>query len=138
MKREEYDEVIFDLAEKHGVKVIATNDAHFVRKEDGPAHDRLICLTTNAYIDDVDRLRYTQQEYLKSEEEMAALFPDHPEVISNTLEICDKVESYTIDRGHVLPKFQIDPEFLADIDNQLENTRVSLTRAGATKGQRPW
>ena len=119
-KEKEYDEVIFDLAEKHGVKVIATNDAHFVRKEDGPAHDRLICLTTNAYIDDPDRLRYTQQEYLKSEEEMAALFPGHPEVITNTLEICDKVESYSIDRGHVLPKFQIDPEFLADIDNQLE------------------
>ena len=119
-KEKEYDEVIFDLAEKHGVKVIATNDAHFVRKEDGPAHDRLICLTTNAYIDDPDRLRYTQQEYLKSEEEMAALFPSHPEVITNTLEICDKVESYSIDRGHVLPKFQIDPEFLADIDNQLE------------------
>ena len=119
-KEKEYDEVIFDLAEKHGVKVIATNDAHFVRKEDGPAHDRLICLTTNAYIDDPDRLRYTQQEYLKSEEEMAALFPGHPEVITNTLEICDKVESYSIDRGHVLPKFQIDPDFLADIDNQLE------------------
>ena len=119
-KEKEYDEVIFDLAEKHGVKVIATNDAHFVRKEDGPAHDRLICLTTNAYIDDPDRMRYTQQEYLKSEEEMAALFPDHPEVISNTLEVCGKVENYTIDRGHVLPKFQIDPAFLADIDNQLE------------------
>ncbi len=119
-KEKEYDEVIFDLAEKHGVKVIATNDAHFVRKEDGPAHDRLICLTTNAYIDDPDRLRYTQQEYLKSEEEMAALFPGHPEVITNTLEICDKVECYSIDRGHVLPKFQIDPDFLADIDNQLE------------------
>ena len=119
-KEKEYDEVIFDLAEKHGVKVIATNDAHFVRKEDGPAHDRLICLTTNAYIDDPDRLRYTQQEYLKSEEEMAALFPGHPEVITNTLEICDKVENYSIDRGHVLPKFQIDPDFLADIDNQLE------------------
>ena len=51
---------------------------------------------------------------------MAALFPDHPEVITNTLEICDKIERYTIDRGHVLPKFQIDPDFLADIDNQLE------------------
>lgn len=119
-KEKEYDEVIFDLAEKHGVKVIATNDSHFVRKEDGAAHDRLICLTTNAFIDDPDRLRYTQQEYLKSEEEMAALFPDHPEVITNTVEICDKIERYTIDRGHVLPKFQIDPDFLADIDNQLE------------------
>lgn len=119
-KEKEYDEVIFDLAEKHGVKVIATNDVHFVRKEDGPAHDRLICLTTNAYIDDIDRLRYTQQEYLKTEEEMAALFPDHPEVITNTLEICDKVENYTIDRGHVLPKFEIDKYFLDDIDTYLE------------------
>lgn len=119
-KEKEYDEVIFDLAEKHGVKVIATNDVHFVRKEDGPAHDKLICLTTNAYIDDIDRLRYTQQEYLKTEEEMAALFPDHPEVITNTLEICDKVENYTIDRGHVLPKFEIDKDFLDDIDTYLE------------------
>ena len=119
-KEKEYDEVIFDLAEKHGVKVIATNDVHFVRKEDGQAHDRLICLTTNANIDDIDRLRYTQQEYLKTEEEMAALFPDHPEVITNTLEICDKVENYTIDRGHVLPKFEIDKDFLDDIDTYLE------------------
>ena len=119
-KEKEYDEIIFDLAEKHGVKVIATNDVHFVRKEDGPAHDRLICLTTNAYIDDIDRLRYTQQEYLKTEEEMTALFPDHPEVITNTLEICDKVENYTIDRGHVLPKFEIDKDFLDDIDTYLE------------------
>ena len=119
-KEKEYDEVIFDLAEKHGVKVIATNDVHFVRKEDGQAHDRLICLTTNAYIDDIDRLRYTQQEYLKTEAEMAALFPDHPEVITNTLEICDKVENYTIDRGHVLPKFEIDKDFLDDIDTYLE------------------
>lgn len=119
-KEKEYDEVIFDLAEKHGVKVIATNDAHFVRKEDGPAHDRLICLTTNEYIDSPDRLRYTQQEYLKSEEEMAALFPDHPEVLANTIEICDKVERYSIDRGHVLPKFQIDESFLEEIDTYLE------------------
>ena len=54
---------------------------------DGPVHDRLICLTTNANIDDPKRLRYTQEEYLKSEEEMAEIFPDHPEVISNTMEV---------------------------------------------------
>lgn len=110
-----YVPVIFELAEKHGVKVIATNDVHFVRKEDGEAHDRLICLTTNSYIDDPDRLRYTRQEYLKSEEEMLALFPDHPEVISNTLEIADKVEKYEIDRGHVLPKFDLPEDFMAEI-----------------------
>ena len=114
------NEGIFRIAEKTGVKVIATNDVHFVNKEDGPAHDRLICLTTNVYLDNPDRLRYTQQEYLKSEEEMAALFPDHPEVLSNTMEIFEKVENYTIDRGHVLPVFKIDESFLAEKDKYLE------------------
>ena len=110
---------IFELAAEMGVKVVATNDAHFIRKEDGPAHDRLICLTTNAMIDDPNRLRYTQQEYLKSEQEMAELFPDHPEVLSNTLEVADKIERYKIDRDHVLPKFDLPAEFLQDIDTYL-------------------
>ena len=118
--QKEYTAKIFDLAERHGVKVVATNDVHFVMKEDGPAHDRLICLTTNAMVDDPKRLRYTQQEYLKSEEEMRALFPDHPEVIDNTVEVIDKIERYNIDRDHVLPKFQIDEAFLADIEAQQE------------------
>ena len=113
-------EGIIELAGKTGVKIVATNDAHFVRKEDGPAHDRLICLTTNAYLTDADRMRYTQQEFLKSEEEMAALFPDHPEFLSNTIEVLDKVERYEIDRGHVLPLFRIDEGFLKDIDIYLE------------------
>ena len=116
-------EGIIGLSEKTGVKVVATNDVHFVRKEDGPAHDRLICLTTNAYLTDPDRLRYTQQEFLKSEEEMAGLFPDHPEFLSNTLEVLDKVEKYEIDRGHVLPLFRIDADFLKDIDIYLEKYR---------------
>ena len=115
-----YNKVIFELAEKHGVKVIATNDVHFVRKEDGPVHDRLICLTTNSYIDDPDRLRYTQQEYLKSEEEMRALFPDHPEAISNTLEVLDKVEAYSIDCDPILPVYEIDPAFMQEIDAHME------------------
>ena len=111
---------IFELSEKLGVKVVATNDVHFVNKEDGPVHDRLICLTTNANVDDPKRLRYTQQEYLKSEEEMAALFPDHPEVLSNTMEVFNKVESYKIDRGHVLPVFKIEESFLAEKEKYLE------------------
>ena len=113
-------EGIIELSRKTGVKIVATNDSHFVRKEDGPAHDRLICLTTNAYLTDTDRMRYTQQEYLKSEEEMAALFPDHPEFLANTLEILEKVERYEIDRGHVLPLFRIDEGFLKDIDRYLD------------------
>ena len=115
-----YCDKIFEVAGKYGVKVIATNDAHFVRKEDGPVHDRLICLTTNADVNDPKRLRYTQQEYLKSEEEMLSLFPDHPEALSNTLEILDKVESYSIDCDPILPVFELDPAFMQDIDAYME------------------
>ena len=127
------NEGIFRLAEQYGIKVVATNDAHFVRKEDGPAHDRLICLSTNAMVDDPNRLRYTQQEYLKSEEEMAVLFPDHPEVLANTLEVADKVEVYSIDRDHVLPKFKIDPAFLADIDTYLEKYKAVIDEGRCDK-----
>ncbi len=114
------NEAIFKLAEESGTKVIASNDVHFVRKEEGPTHDRLICVNSNAYLDDPQRLRYTQQEWLKSEEEMAALFPDHPEVLENTMEVLDKVEVYEIDRSHVLPKFTIGEEFLASKEQYLE------------------
>jgi len=119
-KQQIVNEQIFSLAKKYGVKVVATNDVHFVKKEDGPAHDRLICLTTNADVDDPDRLHYTQQEYLKSEEEMAALFPEHPEVLANTLEIAEKITQYNINHSPILPKFELEPSFLADIDTYLE------------------
>lgn len=114
------NEELFRMGERLGIKCIATNDVHFTNKEDGPAHDRLICLTTNALLDDPKRLRYTQQEYLKTADEMASLFPDHPEVISNTLEIADKIERYDIDRDHVLPVFPIPDEF-ADSNEYLRH-----------------
>ncbi len=114
------NEGIFALAEKTGTKVVATNDVHFVRKDDGPAHDRLICLTTNTFVDEPDRMRYTQQEYLKSEDEMLDLFYKHPETLRNTLEVAEKIESYKIDKDPILPKFDLPEEFLADIDIYLE------------------
>ena len=114
------NEGIFALAEKTGTKVVATNDVHFVRKEDGPAHDRLICLTTNAFIDDPERMRYTQQEYLKSEEEMLDIFYKHPETLSNTLEVAEKIESFKVDKDPILPKFDLPEDFLANIDEHLE------------------
>ena len=114
------NEGIFELAAKTGTKVVATNDVHFTRKEDGPAHDRLICLTTNANLDDPDRMRYTQQEYLKSEDEMLDLFYKHPETLANTLEVAEKIESYKVDKDPILPKFDLPEEFLADIDTYLE------------------
>ena len=114
------NEGIFALAEKTGTKIVATNDVHFVRKEDGPAHDRLICLTTNANLSDPNRLRYTQQEYLKSEEEMLDMFYKHPEVVSNTIEVADKITVFKIDKDPILPKFDLPEEFLSNIDSYLE------------------
>ncbi len=127
------NEEIFNLSQETGVKVVATNDVHFVNKEDGPAHDHLICLNTGKKINEEPRLHYTQQEYLKSEEEMSALFPDHPEVIANTIEIADKISDYRIDRDHVLPIYEIDPAFLADIDNQLDKYKEIIDEGRCDK-----
>lgn len=130
-EQKKVNEVIFALGKELGVKVIATNDVHFLRKEDGPVHDRLICLTTNSNVNDPNRLRYTQQEYLKSEEEMLALFPDHPEAISNTAEIASKIEAYSIERPPILPKFNIDPDFLSQIDSQLKKYEAIINEGKA-------
>jgi len=127
------NEGIFELAAKTGTKVVATNDVHFVRKEDGPAHDRLICLTTNTYIDEPDRLRYTQQEYLKSEEEMLDMFYKHPETLSNTLEVAEKIEIFKVDKDPILPKFDLPEDFLADIDTYLEKYKEIIDEGRCDK-----
>lgn len=102
---------IIELGQKHNVKVIATNDSHFVNKEDAEAHDILICLNTNADIDDPKRMRYTQQEWFKSPDEMFELFGDHPELLENTMEIAEKVEVYEINRSPIMPEFPIPDDF---------------------------
>ena len=103
--------VLIALAHKYGIKVIATNDAHFVEEEHAEAHDRLICLSTNHFVDDINRMHYTKQEWLKSPAEMEAIFRDIPEAITNTQEIADKVEIYDIDSKPIMPKFPIPEEF---------------------------
>ena len=127
------NEGIYELAAKTGTKVVATNDVHFTRKEDGPAHDRLICLTTNAYLDDPERMRYTQQEYLKSEEEMLDMFYKHPEAISNTLEVAEKIDSFKIDKDPILPKFDLPAEFLSNIDTYLEKYKEIIDEGRCNK-----
>ena len=105
------NEGLLKIAAKHGIKCIATNDVHFVSAEDREAHDRLICLTTNSDYDDPKRLRYTKQEYLKSEAEMYEIFKDIPVVLDNTLEIADKIEVYSIESKPIMPNFPIPQEF---------------------------
>ncbi|MFQ3580103.1 MAG: DNA polymerase III subunit alpha, partial [Bacteroidales bacterium] len=105
------NEKIFELSSELGIRVIATNDVHFINEEDAEAHDVLICLTTNSDINDPNRLRYTKQEWFKSYDEMLELFPDHPEVLENTNEIADKVEIFEIDRNPLMPEFPIPESF---------------------------
>ena len=82
------------LAARHNIPLICSNDVHFVMKDDAAAHDLLICLNTNRYVDEQNRMRYTFQEWLKSPDEMAELFPDDLEALENTVRIADKVEEY--------------------------------------------
>ena len=114
------NEVILRLAAEHGVKYIASNDVHFIMADDAPAHDRLICLNTGRDLDDPNRMRYTFQEYLKSEEEMAALFPDHPEALATTAEIAAKVESYSLEHKPLMPNFPIPDDFEIPLDKLKE------------------
>ena len=99
------------LARKHGIKLIATNDTHFVEETHGEAHDHLICLATQKDYDDPNRMHYTKQEWLKSPEEMAAVFADLPEALENTLEVASKVETYSIDSDPLMPMFPIPESF---------------------------
>ena len=99
--------VILELAKKHGVKVVCTNDVHFVDEDNAEAHDRLICLGTNRDLDDPKRMLYTKQEWFKTTSEMNAIFADVPEALDNTLEVLSKVETYSIDHGPIMPNFPI-------------------------------
>ena len=105
------NKVILELAAKYGVKYICSNDVHFILAEDAVAHDHLICLNTGRDLDDPNRMRYTFQEYLKSPEEMAALFPDHPEALATTLEIADKCEDYKLTHAPLMPNFPPPEDF---------------------------
>lgn len=117
MDRKVFDDQVFvntillGFSKKHGIKVVATNDSHFINAEDAGAHDRLICIGTAKDLDDPNRLRYTQQEWFKTRAEMSKLFADVPEAILNTNEVADKVEIYVLNKEPIMPEFHIPDEF---------------------------
>ena len=102
---------LIELSKKHGVKLICSNDVHFVDEIHAEAHDRLICLSTGRDLDDPKRMLYTKQEWMKTKEEMNELFADVPDALSNTIEIVDKVEIYSIDHAPIMPTFEIPEDF---------------------------
>ncbi|MBQ0103511.1 MAG: DNA polymerase III subunit alpha [Prevotellaceae bacterium] len=105
------NEVIIELARKYNIKLVCTNDVHFVDEDNAEAHDRLLCVSTGKDLDDPSRMLYSKQEWMKTREEMNAVFADIPEALTNTLEILDKVETYTIDHSPIMPNFDIPKEF---------------------------
>ena len=102
---------LIKLAKEYGIKVVCTNDCHFVDQENAEAHDHLLCLSTGKELNDPTRMLYSKQEWFKTREEMNEIFSDVPEALSNTLEILDKVETYSIDHSPIMPFFPIPEEF---------------------------
>ena len=117
---------LIELAKKYNVKLVCTNDVHFVDEENAEAHDRLICLSTGKDLDDPHRMLYSKQEWMKTREEMNALFADVPEALSNTCEICDSVEFYSIDHAPIMPTFSIPVDFGTEEEYRKKYTEKDL------------
>jgi len=111
---------LLELGRKLGIKCVASNDAHFVNMEDAEAHDHLICLNTGKDLDDPTRMKYTRQEWFKTQAEMKDVFSDLPEVLNNTLEVADKVEPYELNTNPVMPHYPL-PEGFSNEDEYLKH-----------------
>ncbi|MEE9231783.1 MAG: DNA polymerase III subunit alpha [Acidobacteriota bacterium] len=99
--------VLVEMARRQGIPLVATNDCHYLRKEDHSAHDVLICIQTGRTVEDTDRMRYSQQHYFRTSEEMRALFPEHPEAVDSTLDIAKRCNFMLEREGHHLPQFSV-------------------------------
>ncbi len=126
--QEKVNQALIGFSAKLGIKLIATNDVHFIEATDAEAHDRLLCINTGKLVQDIGRMKYTTKEFLKTPEEMAELFADVPEALENTNEIADKVEEFDLNKKPILPNFPL-PEGFTDSNKYLEH----LTNEGAKK-----
>ncbi|MBT6835049.1 MAG: DNA polymerase III subunit alpha, partial [Bacteroidetes bacterium] len=122
------NKALIELAQKHEVKIIATNDVHYVNKEDFEAHHILVCLNTGKDADDKDGMKYSGHEYFKTTEEMKLLFSDIPEALENIDEIVNKIEDFEVERKVILPEYPLPPAY-SDADEYLNH----LTFQGAEK-----
>lgn len=120
------NKVLMEFAKEYGVKLVCTNDAHFVDQDNAEAHDHLLCLATGKDLDDPKRMLYTKQEWFKTRAEMNEVFSDVPEAMANTLEILDKVEMYSIDHDPIMPFFPIPAEFGTEEDVRRKYTEQQL------------
>ena len=115
-----------EYSKKYNIKLVCTNDVHFVDEENAEAHDRLICLSTGKDLDDPNRMLYTKQEWMKTREEMNEVFADVPEALANTCDICDQVEFYSIDNAPIMPTFAIPEDFGTEEEYRKKFTEKDL------------
>ena len=130
--QQQANKVLMELAKEYGIKLVCTNDCHFVNQDNAEAHDHLLCLATGKDLDDPNRMLYTKQEWFKTREEMNEVFADVPEALSNTLEILNKVEFYSIDHSPIMPFFPIPKEFGTEEDTRKRITPEELFREFTT------
>ncbi len=129
VSQEDVNQQLLLFAKKYNVKVIATNDSHYVNEDDWQPHDILLCINTGTILDDDKRFRFPSSDfYFKTQTEMSALFQDVPQALDTTMEIFDKIETLSLARDVLLPAFPIPPNFKTQ-DDYLRH----LTFEGAKK-----
>ena len=133
------NKVLIELAKEYGIKLVCTNDSHFVDKDNAEAHDHLLCLATGKDLDDPTRMLYSKQEWFKTRQEMNEVFADVPEALSNTLDVLNKVETYSIDHPPIMPFFPIPAEFGTEDDTRRTHSPEDLYREFTTdeNGENP-
>ena len=133
------NKVLMKFAQEYGIKIVCTNDCHFEDKETAEAHDHLLCLSTNEDLDDPKRMRYSKQEWFKTRSEMNEIFSDIPEAMTNTLEILNKVETYDINHGPIMPFFPIPEDFGTEEEWKKKFTEEDLYKEFTTdeNGENP-
>ncbi|MBK7475770.1 MAG: DNA polymerase III subunit alpha [Haliscomenobacter sp.] len=129
-RSQEYvNQILLGFAQKYGLKVICTNDSHYVNEEDALPHDILLCINTGAHLEDIDRFRFPSSDfYFKTQEEMNRLFQDVPQAVDYTQELLGKIEPLDLARDVLLPAFPLPPEFSSQ-DEYLRH----LTMEGAKR-----
>lgn len=129
ISQEDVNQHLLRLAAKYNVKVICTNDSHYLEEDDWRPHDVLLCVNTNSLIEQEDRFRFPSSDfYFKTQEEMNRLFHDVPHAIDATMEIFDKVDNLQLARDVLLPAFPL-PAGFSSQDEYLRH----LTFEGARK-----
>ena len=133
------NKVLMKFAQEYGIKIVCTNDCHFEDKETAEAHDHLLCISTNEDLDDPKRMRYSKQEWFKTRAEMNEIFSDIPEAMTNTLEILNKVETYDINHGPIMPFFPIPEDFGTEEEWKKKFTEEDLYKEFTTdeNGENP-